>query len=65
MPHIIVKLYSGRSEREKSRLANEITAAVMKTLGTAKDRSLLPSRVSSCRRICSTEAGVQPLARAR
>jgi 4-oxalocrotonate tautomerase len=28
MPHVIVKLYSGRSEREKVRLASEITEAV-------------------------------------
>jgi phenylpyruvate tautomerase PptA (4-oxalocrotonate tautomerase family) len=29
MPHVIVKLYSGRSEKEKSKLAEEITKAVM------------------------------------
>ena len=28
MPHVIVKLYSGRSEQDKSRLAAEITKAV-------------------------------------
>jgi 4-oxalocrotonate tautomerase len=28
MPHVIVKLYAGRSEREKVRLASEITEAV-------------------------------------
>jgi 4-oxalocrotonate tautomerase len=32
MPHVIVKLYSGRSEKEKSKLAEEITKAVMATL---------------------------------
>lgn len=32
MPHVIVKLYSGRSEKEKSRLADEITKAVTATL---------------------------------
>ncbi|AYG62285.1 tautomerase family protein [Rhizobium jaguaris] len=33
MPHIIVKMYAGRSEAEKSALAEEITRAVTKTLG--------------------------------
>lgn len=37
MPHVIVKLYSGRSEREKSSLADEITAAVMKALGYGEE----------------------------
>ena len=32
MPHVIVKLYSGRPDREKSRLADEITRAVMSAL---------------------------------
>ena len=32
MPHVIVKLYSGRSEKEKSKLADEITTAVMTAL---------------------------------
>jgi phenylpyruvate tautomerase PptA (4-oxalocrotonate tautomerase family) len=32
MPHVIVKLYSGRRDKEKSRLAEEITKAVMTTL---------------------------------
>jgi 4-oxalocrotonate tautomerase len=29
MPHVIVKLYSGRSEQQKARIAEEITKAVM------------------------------------
>ena len=29
MPHVIVKLYSGRSEQQKSKLAELITQAVM------------------------------------
>ena len=29
MPHVIVKLYSGRSEQQKQRLAEEMTKAVM------------------------------------
>ena len=32
MPHVIVKLYSGRSEQQKTRLAEEVTKAVMITL---------------------------------
>jgi 4-oxalocrotonate tautomerase len=32
MPHAIVKLYTGRSENEKSQLADEISKAVMTTL---------------------------------
>ena len=32
MPHVIVKLYSGRSEKDKSRLADEITKAVTAAL---------------------------------
>jgi 4-oxalocrotonate tautomerase len=29
MPHVIVKLYSGRSEQQKARIAQEVTQAVM------------------------------------
>jgi 4-oxalocrotonate tautomerase len=32
MPHIIVKLHAGRSEQQKSRLAEEISKAVMTVL---------------------------------
>lgn len=32
MPHVIVKMYSGRSETDKKRLAAEITKAVTTTL---------------------------------
>jgi 4-oxalocrotonate tautomerase len=32
MPHIIVKLYAGRSAQEKARLAREITKAVTTVL---------------------------------
>jgi 4-oxalocrotonate tautomerase len=32
MPHVIVKLYSGRSEQQKEKLAAEVTKAVMATL---------------------------------
>ena len=29
MPHVIVKLYAGRSEQQKARIADEITKAVI------------------------------------
>jgi 4-oxalocrotonate tautomerase len=32
MPHVIVKLYSGRSEQQNTRLAEEITRTVMAVL---------------------------------
>lgn len=32
MPHVIVKLWPGKSEKQKTQLANEITQSVMKTL---------------------------------
>ncbi len=32
MPHVIVKLWPGKSEKQKNRLAAEITKAVMTTL---------------------------------
>ena len=32
MPHVIVKLYSGRSEQQKARLAEEISKTVMANL---------------------------------
>jgi 4-oxalocrotonate tautomerase len=32
MPHVIVKLYSGRSEQQKAKLAEEVTKAVTTTL---------------------------------
>lgn len=37
MPHVVVKLYSGRSEQQKSKLASEITKAVMASLGNDED----------------------------
>jgi 4-oxalocrotonate tautomerase len=33
MPHVIVKMYAGRTESQKKALAEEITRAVAKTLG--------------------------------
>ena len=32
MPHVIVKLWPGKSERQKRQLAEEITRSVMETL---------------------------------
>ena len=37
MPHVIVKLYSGRSEQQKQRLAEEMTKAVMAALKSADE----------------------------
>jgi 4-oxalocrotonate tautomerase len=34
MSHVIVKLYAGRSEQEKARLAHKITEAVMSVLNS-------------------------------
>jgi 4-oxalocrotonate tautomerase len=33
MPHVVVKLYSGRSEEQKAKLAEQITKTVIDTLG--------------------------------
>jgi 4-oxalocrotonate tautomerase len=37
MPHVIVKLWTGKSERQKSELAEEITKAVMTTLSYGEE----------------------------
>ncbi len=37
MPHVIVKLYAGRSENEKARLAEAITRAVTSVLGYGEE----------------------------
>jgi 4-oxalocrotonate tautomerase len=37
MPHIIVKLYSGRSDKQKTKLAEEITKAVTSTLNSGAE----------------------------
>lgn len=36
MPHVIVKLQSGRSEQQKAKIAEEITKAVMATANCAE-----------------------------
>ncbi len=36
MPHVIVKLYPGRSEEQKARIAEEITRALMASAGCAE-----------------------------
>ena len=33
MPHVIVKMWSGRSDQQKRRLADEVTAAVLRAVG--------------------------------
>jgi 4-oxalocrotonate tautomerase len=37
MPHVIMKMYAGRAEAQKQALADEITQAVIKTLGYGDD----------------------------
>ena len=34
MPHVIVKLYAGRSDAEKTRLADAISETLIRTLGS-------------------------------
>ncbi len=37
MPHVIVKLYSGRSEQQKTALTKAITRAVVESLRASED----------------------------
>jgi 4-oxalocrotonate tautomerase len=37
MPHVIVKLWSGRSGQQKKRLAEEVTKVVMATLNSGEE----------------------------
>jgi len=37
MPHVIVKMYAGRSEQEKLRLAEEVAKAVRTAIGSADE----------------------------
>ena len=37
MPHVIVKLYPGRSEKQKSRLAERIVADIVSTLNSGEE----------------------------
>jgi 4-oxalocrotonate tautomerase len=37
MPHVVVKLWPGKSEQQKKRLAQEITQAVMTTLSYGEE----------------------------
>ncbi len=41
MPHVIVKLWPGKSEQQKKRLAEQITRAVMETLHYGEDSASL------------------------
>jgi len=36
MPHVIVKLQSGRSEQQKAKIADEVTKAIMATANCAE-----------------------------
>lgn len=36
MPHIVVKMYAGRSDADKVRLAEALTRAMIETLGTSE-----------------------------
>jgi 4-oxalocrotonate tautomerase len=37
MPHVIVKLASGRSEQQKAKIADEVTKAIMTTANVGED----------------------------
>jgi 4-oxalocrotonate tautomerase len=37
MPHVILKMYAGRTEDQKSRLATALTRAVTESLGLGED----------------------------
>jgi 4-oxalocrotonate tautomerase len=37
MPHVIIKLLSGRTGQQKARIAEEVTKAVMATTGNGED----------------------------
>jgi 4-oxalocrotonate tautomerase len=37
MPHVIVKLWTGKTEAQKARLAEEITEVVMRTLSYGEE----------------------------
>jgi len=37
MPHVIVKLYSGRSEKQKSGIAEAITKAIIASTGNGEE----------------------------
>ncbi|TNC09437.1 4-oxalocrotonate tautomerase [Methylobacterium terricola] len=36
MPHVIVKLYAGRSDEQKQRIADEVTKALMTAAGSSE-----------------------------
>ena len=37
MPHVIVKLYAGRSEQQKAKIAEEVTKAIMASTGNGEE----------------------------
>jgi 4-oxalocrotonate tautomerase len=44
MPHVIVKLWPGKSEQQKQTLANQITKSVMSTLNYGEESVSVDSR---------------------
>ena len=45
MPHVIVKLWPGKSEQQKKTLAQEITQAVMTTLSYGEESVSKPKTI--------------------
>ncbi len=37
MPHVIVKLFTGRTEQQKAKIAQAVTAAIMESAGNTED----------------------------
>lgn len=37
MPHVVVKMYAGRTEKQKKELTEEIVRAIMSKLGSMED----------------------------
>ena len=37
MPHVIIKMYAGKSDVQKNMIAEEVTKAIMKTTGHGED----------------------------
>jgi len=49
MPHVLVKLYAGRTDQQKAKLAEAITKTVMTTL-KLEEESISSRSKMSCRR---------------
>ena len=59
MPHVIVKLYGGRTEEQKKELADELTRAVMKVL-KSKEASIYWDRRYRTDRAAPSGGGIDP-----